>query len=607
MRLRLLAVTVTLTLTLLLMPATALAQPVVPLLYHGNVTVGGTDAPAGTIISAEIEGEEIATSTTAEAGTYELDVGAHEGDVVILKVDGVEGGQTTHPDPKTAFEVVLDLSVPEPLTAEAGGPYSGTAGTAISLSGSASGGTAPYTYAWDLDNDGEYDDATGDSPSHTWATAGDYTISLEVTDDASATATDTATVEIKTTGPVYTYIPPPAPEIETNLFGTEAGFSIGDDGEILETIEATSEDGTLTITIPEGTKALDKDGDPLETLEAVVDESPPDPPEDAHIIGLAYNFGPDGATFDPPLTLTFTYDPDALPEGVSEEDLVIAFYDEETGAWVEFEGVVDTENHTITVLVSHFTTFAVIGTVVIPEEEVPEPLSPPSFQVSNLVVTPDEVEIGEDIEISVRVRNTGDLSGTYLLQLDINGEVVQTKQVALDGQGSITVPMIVSAEAAGVYNVIIDDLSGTFTVTSVVEPVLLSAAEFNVSNLSITPAEVETGETVNVSVLAANTGATEGTLTLILKVSGILVTTRDITLDGGDSQNVTFTHSEGIAGDYIVDVNGQQSEFTVKVAEEEESETNGVQWPLVGGIIGAAVVVAGLLAYMAISRRRATQ
>ncbi|GAJ02421.1 unnamed protein product, partial [marine sediment metagenome] len=68
---------------------------------------------------------------------------------------------------------------------------------------------------------------------------------------------------------------------------------------------------------------LDKEGDRLETLEAAVDESPPDPPEDAHIIGLAYGFGPNGATFDPPLILEYTYDPDALPEGVA--GLVIAY------------------------------------------------------------------------------------------------------------------------------------------------------------------------------------------------------------------------------------------------------------------------------------------
>ncbi|GAH76400.1 unnamed protein product, partial [marine sediment metagenome] len=73
---------------------------------------------------------------------------------------------------------------------------------------------------------------------------------------------------------------PTGEEVTTNLFGTEASFPISSTGEILETIEATSKDGTLTLTVPEGTIALDKDDNPLISLEADIDTSPPPPPED---------------------------------------------------------------------------------------------------------------------------------------------------------------------------------------------------------------------------------------------------------------------------------------------------------------------------------------
>jgi len=33
-----------------------------------------------------------------------------------------------------------------------------------------------------------------------------------------------------------------------------------------------------------------------------------------------YDLGPDGATFDPPITLMIMYDPDEIPEGYNEED-----------------------------------------------------------------------------------------------------------------------------------------------------------------------------------------------------------------------------------------------------------------------------------------------
>jgi len=185
--------------------------------------------------------------------------------------------------------------------------------------------------------------------------------------------------------------PPPAPPtIETNLFGTEESFSISDEGEIQETFTATSEDGKLTLTIEEGTIALDKDEEPLGSLEAAVDASPPDPPEGGNIIGLAYDFGPDGATFDPPITLEYTYDPDDIPEGVAEEDLVIAYYDEDAGEWVELDCVVDTENNTITASAEHFTTFAITVTVTPPEEE---EVVPPEEEEVAPAPPPEEEEV----------------------------------------------------------------------------------------------------------------------------------------------------------------------------------------------------------------------
>jgi len=59
--------------------------------------------------------------------------------------------------------------------------------------------------------------------------------------------------------------PPPVvqPPVLTSFFGTAGSFSISDEGVVMETITATSADGMFTMTIPEGTIALDKDGNPL--------------------------------------------------------------------------------------------------------------------------------------------------------------------------------------------------------------------------------------------------------------------------------------------------------------------------------------------------------
>ena len=58
------------------------------------------------------------------------------------------------------------------------------------------GDVQDYTFTWDLDEDGQYDDATGETTSWTWSDPGDYTIGLKVTDNSTDTDTDTASVQI---------------------------------------------------------------------------------------------------------------------------------------------------------------------------------------------------------------------------------------------------------------------------------------------------------------------------------------------------------------------------------------------------------------------------
>ena len=60
-------------------------------------------------------------------------------------------------------------------------------GESVQLTGIAYDGQGPYTYAWDLDEDGKYDDATGSTVSNSWNLPGAYWVSLKVTDGNGAT------------------------------------------------------------------------------------------------------------------------------------------------------------------------------------------------------------------------------------------------------------------------------------------------------------------------------------------------------------------------------------------------------------------------------------
>ncbi len=84
-----------------------------------------------------------------------------------------------------------------------------------------------------------------------------------------------------------------------------------------------------------------------------------------------------------------------------------------------------------------------------------------------------------------------------------------------------------------------------FTVLAYTRP-----AAFVASDLSISPAEVDIGETVTISVLVTNIGDLTGSYEVSLKVDNVVVATKEITLAGGASQKVTFTTTKDVAGTY---------------------------------------------------------
>jgi hypothetical protein len=114
------------------------------------------------------------------------------------------------------------------------------------------------------------------------------------------------------------------------------------------------------VTIPQGTKALDKDGTPLKAITCNPPASLPPPPPTSNILA-AYDLGPTGATFQTPITVAMKFDPAALPAGVSASNLIIAFYDTAAGVWTPLGNIViDTVNHTISCTTTHFTQFAMM-------------------------------------------------------------------------------------------------------------------------------------------------------------------------------------------------------------------------------------------------------
>jgi len=219
--------------------------------------------------------------------------------------------------------------------------------------------------------------------------------------------------------------------------------------------EIVSEDNRLQISFPVGTVVQDREGAPLSGLEIAINETPLPPPPEADIVGLPYELGPHGATFDQPVTLNFSYDPSQIPPRVAEEELLMGYYDEEADQWLVLSSAVDMASDTVSTQVDHLSTFAVLA---------PKPLLlPAAFTTSALTISPLETDIGETVTVSVLVTNTGEVEGSYSVALELNGLVKETKVVTLPG-GSQEVVFSTSGDEAGSYSVDVNGLEGSFTV-----------------------------------------------------------------------------------------------------------------------------------------------
>jgi hypothetical protein len=107
----------------------------------------------------------------------------------------------------------------QPPLADAGGPYTIDEGIGLALDASASSDpdNDPLTFAWDLDNDGQFDDAAGSAPTISAADLaalgvgddGTYTIHVQVIDDDGATDTADTTLEVRNAAPTITSVENP--------------------------------------------------------------------------------------------------------------------------------------------------------------------------------------------------------------------------------------------------------------------------------------------------------------------------------------------------------------------------------------------------------------
>jgi Tol biopolymer transport system component len=173
--------------------------------------------------------QTIKTATAAGGGIVDRPAWSPDGDriafdlyryggpnTVALQVMNADGsGQTQVADdagdlgdgiPPAWQPIVVPSEPPPPVVARAGGPYSGTEGAPVHLDASGSQATGALTYAWDLDGDGAYDDATGAQADVTFPGEGSFRVAVLVSGASGFTDSAVATVNVANADPVLSAV-----------------------------------------------------------------------------------------------------------------------------------------------------------------------------------------------------------------------------------------------------------------------------------------------------------------------------------------------------------------------------------------------------------------
>jgi hypothetical protein len=217
------------------------------------------------------------------------------------------------------------------------------------------------------------------------------------------------------------------------------------------------------------------------------------------------------------------------------------------------------------------------GSFTVKHPEIPTPPLPPIL--SNLTITPEEIERGDNVTISFDIENYGSQSQTYGVDMHIENvndppptwppyDVTLRIWVDLEAYESKTVSHTLIMDTGGDFNVTVIGMTGIFTVGTWPPEPPLKPAELVLSDLSITPETAELwGDidvwTFKITVNVTNVGEQEGMDKINLRVDGSIVDWRTVELKAGEQVTIIYDVTRGV-GSYTVEVDGLTGSFEVK-------------------------------------------
>ncbi|GEM_PF-2829451 len=170
---------------------------------------------------------------------------------------------------------------------------------------------------------------------------------------AGGSSGGTAVVSQTTAAPEITKATPPDPGKTAKIYSNAQGV-------VTQAMTLTSTDGLATVNIGTGIIANDAEGKPLSsiTIKAIPAENLPGtlPGASFSFAGRAYELQPDGATFSPGISISFT-----APNAQFGQELMVKTYDSATSTWLDLPTSINPQTGMITAQVSHFCCIALFA------------------------------------------------------------------------------------------------------------------------------------------------------------------------------------------------------------------------------------------------------
>lgn len=174
------------------------------------------------------------------------------------------------------------------------------------------------------------------------------------------------------------------------------------------------------------------------------------------------------------------------------------------------------------------------------------------FKVSDLVISPTEVNLGQAVTISAKVTNIGTQAGDYTVKL--GGDFTGEETLTLEPGGSRRISFEVVPTIAKTYSVSVDGLTGTFRATEV--PV--EVVDFDLTRPTVTPETItpDTDITITCPVTSLCTESQTITAKVIIYEGSILPghgsviatkTSPAFSISPGETYNV-IVHHTAVAG-----------------------------------------------------------